>query len=89
MLAFDETQDRTPTERHAAMTWAQRLKRVFNIDIETCQICSGAMKAIACIEDPLVIRNILDQLDRSAPATASTSLPQPRAPPQTGLFDTL
>ena len=27
--------DRTPAERRAAMTWAQRLKRVFNIDIET------------------------------------------------------
>jgi hypothetical protein len=23
---------RTPAERHAKMTWAQRLKRVFNID---------------------------------------------------------
>ncbi len=27
---------RSPAERHAAMTWAQRLKRVFNIDIEVC-----------------------------------------------------
>jgi hypothetical protein len=26
----------TPAERRASMTWAQRLKRVFNIDIETC-----------------------------------------------------
>ena len=30
------TEVRSPVERHAAMTWAQRLKRVFNIDIETC-----------------------------------------------------
>jgi hypothetical protein len=30
----DEAQDQTPAERRAAMTWAQRLKRVFNIDIE-------------------------------------------------------
>jgi hypothetical protein len=28
----DSPVDRTPIERHAAMTWAQRLKRVFNID---------------------------------------------------------
>ena len=35
------------------MTWAQRLKRVFNIDIETCSGCGGAMKVIACIEDPI------------------------------------
>jgi hypothetical protein len=30
------SKDRTLTERRAAMTWAQRLKRVFSIDIETC-----------------------------------------------------
>ena len=28
---------RTAMERRAVMTWAQRLKRVFNIDIETCK----------------------------------------------------
>jgi hypothetical protein len=27
--APDELQDQTPAERRAAMTWAQRLKRVF------------------------------------------------------------
>ncbi len=37
------------------MNWAQRLKRVFNIDIETCNECGGAVKVIACIEDPAVI----------------------------------
>jgi len=42
----------TPVERRAAMTWAQRLKRVFNIDIETCPVCAGAVQIIACIEDP-------------------------------------
>jgi hypothetical protein len=33
--------DRSPVEQHAAMTWAQRLKRVFNIDITTCEECGG------------------------------------------------
>jgi hypothetical protein len=28
------------------MTWAQRLKRVFSIDIETCQACGNTMKVI-------------------------------------------
>jgi len=28
---------RSPAERHAAVSWAQRLKRVFNIDISICQ----------------------------------------------------
>jgi hypothetical protein len=48
----DEPQEPTPAERRASMTWAQRLKRVFNIDIETCRACGGAVKVIACIEDP-------------------------------------
>jgi hypothetical protein len=39
--APDEAQGRTPGERRAAMTWAQRLKRVFRINIETCQHGGG------------------------------------------------
>ena len=70
------------------MTWAQRLKRVFNIDIETCKTCGGQVKIIACIEDPIVILKILDHLDTLAPTTDHNSLPEPRAPPQPGLFDT-
>lgn len=49
------------------MTWAQRLKRVFGIDIETCPACGGAMRIIACIEDPDVIDKILTHLDAKAP----------------------
>lgn len=56
----------TPAERHASMTWAQRLKRVFNIDIETCNACGGAIKVIACIKDPVVIKQILDHLEQKA-----------------------
>ena len=48
--------DKTPAERHVAMTWMQRLKRVFNIDIETCERCKGQVKIIfeasnRCIEE--------------------------------------
>jgi len=32
--AFEEEQEKTPVECHAAMSWAQRLKRVFGIDID-------------------------------------------------------
>jgi len=46
------------------MTWAQRLKRVFNIDIETCNNCGGNVKIVACIEDPEVIEKILIYLER-------------------------
>ncbi len=49
------------------MTWAQRLKRVFNIDITTCETCGGAVKVIAdtsdrSIEDPAVMPNALAAL---------------------------
>lgn len=80
----------SPAERRASMTWAQRLKRVFNIDVETCSACGGTMKVIACIEDPLVIKQILDHLEHKAEASESRALPVRRAPPvglQSGLFD--
>jgi hypothetical protein len=68
------------------MTWAQRLKRVFNIDIEICNRCGGAVKIIACIEDPVVIEKILTHLDRKAAGGAARRLPPCRAPPQASLF---
>jgi hypothetical protein len=78
--------DQTPAERRAAMTWAQRLKRVFAIDIETCSECGGDVRIIACIEDPEVIRKILTHLDEKVTPTATGLLPESRAPPATGLF---
>jgi hypothetical protein len=38
--------DKTQAERHIAMTWMQRLKRVFNIDIETCEKCKGPLRSL-------------------------------------------
>jgi len=43
----------------APMNWMQRLKRVFAIDIQTCPVCGGKLRVIACIEDPPLIRMIL------------------------------
>lgn len=73
-------------ERRATMSWAQRLKRVFNIDIETCSTCGGAMKVIASIEDPVVIHKILDHLETKTTVSNAFLLPDNRAPPQTDLF---
>ena len=42
--AKEDREEPTPAERRAAMTWAQRLKRVFGIDIETCPACGGAVR---------------------------------------------
>ena len=82
-----DPEERTPAERRAAMTWAQRLKRVFGIDIETCPACGGSMRVIACIEAPDVIEKILDHLDSKTAECKATQRPPSRAPPQRGLFD--
>jgi len=34
----------------APMNWAQRLNRVFAIDIESCPACGGQLRVIACAE---------------------------------------
>jgi len=68
------------------MTWAQRLKRVFSIDVESCRICGGSAKVIACIEDPVAIKKILVHLQETLPAGAALQLPDSRAPSQFSLF---
>ena len=66
----------------------QRLKRVFDIDIETCERCGGHVKVIASIEDPSVIEHILKHLKQNGATTQQThSCTQERAPPEPGLFD--
>ncbi len=43
---------------------------------------------IACIEDPVVIEKILTHLNEKALPIAASLLPESRAPPQAGWFDT-
>jgi len=76
---------RSTAERHAAMTWAQRLKRVFNIDIEVCARCGGSVRVIACIEDQDVIDRILAHLHAKEQNTPTLPhlAPPTRAPPET------
>lgn len=59
------------------------MKRVVD---ETCRECGGAMKVIACIEDPVVIWKSLDHLKDKAETAVHTQLPESRAP-SVGLFD--
>jgi hypothetical protein len=71
---------KTPAQRRTAMTWAQRLKRVFKIDIETCDQCGGTVKVIACIEDPAIVKRILDHLEQRTDPNITSTHPA-RAPP--------
>ncbi len=64
-----------------SMTWAQRLKRVFAIEIEKCEKRGGPVRVIASIEDPDVIQKILKHLGLDSAVS-----PQIRSPPK-ALFD--
>jgi hypothetical protein len=76
----DHAQGQGETPR---MSWARLLKRVFDIDIEHCPNCGGALKIIAAIEDPPVIDKILSHL--GLPSRAP-----PRSPAQRfDLFQTV
>ncbi len=57
----------------APLSWAERLKRVFLIDIELCPKCGGRLRVIAAITQPDVIQKILEHVhQQQAP---------PRQPP--------
>ena len=74
--------ERSAAERHRAMSWAQRLKRVFGIEIQQCERCGGKVRIIASVEDPQVIGRILAQLEQSQSAPAGLIPAQgPRGPP--------
>jgi hypothetical protein len=77
--ATAEQQESMPVQRRSAMTWAQRLKRVFGIDIETCPACGGAVRIIACIEDPPYVTS-------HSPRLISTTGPCPTWRKRSGLW---
>jgi hypothetical protein len=61
----------------APMSWAQRLKRVFAIDIETCPDCGGKLRVIASIEEPGLIAKILGHVQARDELSSTAA----RAPP--------
>jgi hypothetical protein len=69
-----------PAKRQA-VTWAQRLKRVFRLEIERCARCGGPMKVIAAIEDPAVVERILRHVGESEAGRSGAAAAGPRGPP--------
>jgi ribosomal protein S27E len=71
------------TKQARAMSWAQRLKRVFNIDITECEKCQQYnVSIIACIIDVHVIQKILANLEKKYPTSKQVPLLPPlRATP--------
>lgn len=69
--------------KHVVMSWAQRLKRVFAIEIDTCVRCQGRLRVIASIEEPEVIARILAHWERSMDMSEPKHSPMAaRAPPR-------
>jgi hypothetical protein len=60
------------TPRH--WTWANLMRRAFDLDVLACPRCGGRMTLIATIEEPDVIHRILRHLG------LPTEMPEPRAP---------
>ena len=71
----------------APLTWAQRLKRVFDIDISVCPLCGGTLRVIADVTDPDVIQTMLAHLKQRAPPDAVRRQTQAQGP-QNDLFTT-
>ena len=73
--------------RRALMSWMQRLKRVFHVDIEHCGVCRGTLRVIACIEHapeaPLAqrTRSVIEKLLTHLAARNTDCIDRPRAPP--------
>jgi hypothetical protein len=56
--ARNENEDKTTEQRDQPMTWAQHLKRLFNIDASFSPKCGGEAKVIPSIEDQQIIDKI-------------------------------
>lgn len=77
--AVPATRQCSPTESRsdcndpptAPLTWAQRLKRVFELDITLCPLCGGQLQVIGDVTDPELIRKILDHVHSRPMASCS------------------
>jgi hypothetical protein len=46
------------------MTWMERLRRVFAIDLSICADCGGRLRVIADVTRPDIIQKILEHVAR-------------------------
>ena len=53
-----------PALRARRRRWAELLRRVFQVEVETCPRCGGAMRIVAFVTEPTVVRRILAHLAR-------------------------
>ncbi len=61
----------------ARAAWARLIRKVYEADPLECPKCHGPMRIIALIDDPPVVRRILEHLGRWAPEAMERSPPVP------------
>jgi hypothetical protein len=66
-----------PDATRRGWTWAQLMRRAFDLDVQACPNCGGRLRLIATIVDPRTIRALLRSLGVRAEVTE-------RAPPVFG-----
>jgi len=62
----DDAAEPEPVRTRAQMSWAQRLRRVFDIDVSRCSRGAAQLRALAVITDARVIAAILAHLENRA-----------------------
>ena len=60
----------------AQASWARLIRKVYEADPLVCPKCKGPMRVIALIDDPGVVRRILEHLGRWAPEPAERGPPE-------------
>ena len=53
-----------PALRARRRRWAELLRRVFQVEVEVCPACGGALRIVAFITELAVVRRILAHLER-------------------------
>jgi len=61
-----EAGEPTVVPTRAQMSWGQRLRRVFDIDVSRCPRCGAPLRVLAVITEPRVIAAILAHLEARA-----------------------
>ena len=54
--------DETPLERQSKANWARLIQKVYEADPLNCPKCGTTMRVIAVIDEPPVVRHILEHL---------------------------
>ena len=65
----------------ARASWARLIRKVYEVDPLACPKCQGPMRVIALIDEPAIVRRILEHLGRWEELPTERGPPEPDWPP--------